>query len=363
MRKILVLCGRYGLSGVPLAQQRLAHLLSDRGHKVTFMPLYANVDFVIDNESQYRFQVPGIPSVFKSIPFLVSYFARERFDLIFSAGDHLNAVCLVCLLISFSRSTLCCSSRVTPFDTYFNYKVPFSRSWSIYWLIRLLSWRCSLFSCVSRDMAAQYSLIFPGLTFVPIYNPISLNYGSTELYQSRINPFPDVQCRLLAAGSLEPWKGFDTLINAIALIPDRNFFHLLIAGDGSERANLCYLINDLGLTEHITLVGNIQDMNPFYSFADIFILSSRVEGMPNVLLEALSHQCSVVSTDCPTGPSELLSCGAGLLVPVDDAQSMALAIQSLASTPISPEKCSEALEPFSPSAIFTQYSHILGYPL
>ena len=85
--------------------------------------------------------------------------------------------------------------------------------------------------------------------------------------------------------------------------------------------------------------------------------------MPNVLLEALAHECSVASTDYPAGPSELLSSGAGILVPVDDPQAMASAIQVLVTTPISAKKRMDALAPFSPSLLFKLYSELLSEPM
>ena len=361
--RILVICGRYGLSGVPLAQQRLAQLLADRGHNVTYMPLFANISLPSSSFNNYKTVVPGIDSVFKAIPFLIFYLASNRFDIVFSAGDHLNSVVLLSLVFSLSNSKVCCSSRVTPFDTYHDYKKIFSPAWFIYWLIRLLSWRCTIFSCVSKDMSSQYKTFFPQLNFTPIYNPLHVDTRWRTQNNDWSNPFNPNCIPLLAVGSLEKWKGFDTLIKAVSYLPNPNKFHLIIVGDGSERASLSNLIDHLHLNKHVTLWGSSRVIVPFYSFADIFILSSRVEGMPNVLLEALAHECSVVSTDCPTGPSELLSSGAGILVPVDDPQAMASAIQVLVTTPISAKKRMDALAPFSPSLLFKLYSELLSEPM
>ena len=360
--KILVICGRYGLSGVPLAQQRLASLLSDRGHSVTFMPLYKNIEMQMTDEQRYRVKIPGIKNVVNAAPYLVGHFRAERYDLVFSAGDHLNAIVLLSCVLALSRSKIACSSRVTPFDTYISYRRPFSRSWFIYWLIRLLSWRCDLFSCVSSEMARQYESFFPGLKYVPVYNPVVVNTKWRDYKENWIDPFPPSRCRLLAVGSLERWKGFDTLIKSMAYLSDPRRFHLVIVGEGSERAALSAQIRDLQLEDSITLCGSKFDLKELYAFADIFILSSRVEGMPNVLLEALSYDCKVVSTNCPTGPEELLSGGAGTLVPVDDPSAMAAAILSTACAPLPQQRQEEALEPFSPQVVFGLYSVLLAEP-
>jgi glycosyltransferase involved in cell wall biosynthesis len=136
---------------------------------------------------------------------------------------------------------------------------------------------------------------------------------------------------LLASGRLDPQKGFDILLDAYARIaaahPD---WRLRITGEGAERAALAAQIERLGLGAVVELAGFDDDLAAAMREADLFVLSSRFEGMPNVLLEAMSLGLGCVSTDCETGPRELIEHGRnGWLVPVADAPALAAALDAL----------------------------------
>jgi glycosyltransferase involved in cell wall biosynthesis len=138
---------------------------------------------------------------------------------------------------------------------------------------------------------------------------------------------------LLASGRLDPQKGFDILLDAYARIaaahPD---WRLRITGEGAQRAALTAQIDRLGLRDRVELAGFDDDLAAAMREADLFVLSSRFEGMPNVLLEAMSLGLGCVSTDCETGPRELIEHGSnGWLVPVADAPALAAALDALMS--------------------------------
>lgn len=132
-------------------------------------------------------------------------------------------------------------------------------------------------------------------------------------------------CRIVALGRLVHQKGFDVLIRAMANVPRP--WQLDIWGDGIERSKLFALAGELGLRDKIRFCGST--MEPFAAMreADIFVLPSRHEGLPGVLIEALACQCQIVAADCPQGPREILQEGKlGQLVPVEDANALAVAI-------------------------------------
>lgn len=141
--------------------------------------------------------------------------------------------------------------------------------------------------------------------------------------------------RVLAVGTLKAVKGYPTLLRAFALLRQRIDARLLILGEGAERARLETLIDELGLRGSVELPGFEAHPAPFFARADVFVLSSTCEGFGNVIVEALEQGCPVVSTDCPSGPREILAGGAyGRLTPVADAPALAEAIGgSLQSTP------------------------------
>lgn len=147
---------------------------------------------------------------------------------------------------------------------------------------------------------------------------------------ARVAPYGRGQL-VLAAGRLGVEKGFDILIDAFAMIAaEQPDWRLRIAGEGSERAALTAQVARHGLGGRVQLAGFDDDLQASMREADIFVLSSRYEGMPNALLEAMSLGLCCISSDCETGPREIIDSGSnGWLVPVADAPALAEALQVL----------------------------------
>lgn len=134
---------------------------------------------------------------------------------------------------------------------------------------------------------------------------------------------------MLAVGSFKTQKNFPLLIRAFAQLPQSLKAKLIILGEGVLRPELEMLIQELGLQERVALPGFALDPSCWYRSADLFVLSSNWEGFGNVIVEALECGMPVVSTDCPSGPAEILANGRyGQLVPVGDATALAAAIQA-----------------------------------
>ena len=122
--------------------------------------------------------------------------------------------------------------------------------------------------------------------------------------------------QIVAAGRLVPQKGFDVLIASFAaLADDYPDWQLVIYGEGGEREALETAARRLSLGDRITLPGVSKDMRAAFAATDLFVLPSRYEGYPNVLLEALASGCAVIASDCPGATAEILGGGKyGLLV-------------------------------------------------
>ena len=129
----------------------------------------------------------------------------------------------------------------------------------------------------------------------------------------------------LAVGRLVKKKDYPTMIKAFQIASSQsNNIRLLILGDGPERNKLENLIENAQLKNKIELLGHIQDPHPYYYYSFGYLLSSVSEGMPSSVIEALGSACQIISTDCPSGPNEILSGGEyGKIVEIKDHKKMA----------------------------------------
>jgi glycosyltransferase involved in cell wall biosynthesis len=166
--------------------------------------------------------------------------------------------------------------------------------------------------------------------------------------------------RILTVGSLKDQKNHSLLLHAFAAIshPDAR---LMLLGKGENEAGLRALASDLRIADRVIFAGFSADPSPFYATADLFALSSDYEGLPTVLIEALSFGLPVVSTDCPSGPSEILQGGHfGTLVPVGDAQALARAMEDALATPTDREALIRRAADFAPEIAARKYLDLLG---
>jgi glycosyltransferase involved in cell wall biosynthesis len=171
--------------------------------------------------------------------------------------------------------------------------------------------------------------------------------------------------RVLAVGRLHAQKGFDLLIRAFAACraehPD---WDLVILGEGQERANLESLAAELGVSSAVSLPGRVACPVTVMHRSDLFVLSSRYEGFPNVLLEAMAAGLPVIAADCPSGPSHIVRDGVdGLLVPPEDVDALARAMGALMGDPKRREalraRAGEVTERFAVDRIMAGWGQLL----
>ena len=160
------------------------------------------------------------------------------------------------------------------------------------------------------------------------------NYKYLKNIEVIPNPINMLECNgkkeniILAVGRLNKQKGFDTLIEVYSKI-DTNY-PLYIVGEGKERKNLENLIKKFNLEKKVFLVGRSKEIHKWYEKASIFVLSSRKEGFPNVLIEAMSCGCACIAFDCPTGPGEIIeNYKNGILVENQNKEELKKAIELL----------------------------------
>lgn len=169
---------------------------------------------------------------------------------------------------------------------------------------------------------------------------------------------------LLAVGRLTSQKGFDYLIEAFAATQAKEDVKVIILGEGDDRAQLEAMIEERGLSDRIILKGNVSNPFAYYAKAEFFVLSSRHEGFPNILIEALACGCPCVSYDCETGPNEIIRPGEnGLLVEAENVQALAKAIDELHGDKALQERfrqnAQSSVEHLSPKAIAEEWIKLI----
>lgn len=174
----------------------------------------------------------------------------------------------------------------------------------------------------------------PGAQVAVIPNAVRWPMESSEPVVAP--PAREGRRRLLAVGRLHPLKGFDVLLRAFAQLTD--YFpdwDLVILGEGAEREALQQQIEASNLQERVSMPGRVGNLADWYEDADLYVLSSRMEGLSNTLLEAMASGLPVVAFDCETGPREIIRPGIdGVLVtPVEDDEALAAHLTDLMGRP------------------------------
>lgn len=226
------------------------------------------------------------------------------------------------------------------------------RRWLRFGTSRMLYPMADRIVAVSRGVAedvARFSRL-PADRIRVIPNPV-LWPGIQEAAREPVeHPWLDGECHpvLVAAGRLTPQKDFSTLIRALARIREHRKVRLIILGEGRQRVELEALIRHLGLEGAVDMPGFVSNPYRFIGRADAFVLSSAWEGSPNVLTEALSLGVPVVSTNCPSGPGEILQEGAiAPLAEVGDHEDLARATFQVLDEPPPAEQLRNAVVDYS----------------
>ncbi|MEW9548989.1 glycosyltransferase family 4 protein [Nonomuraea sp. NPDC050783] len=174
----------------------------------------------------------------------------------------------------------------------------------------------------TRANLLEYRRLVPGTPVVRIPNAV---HRVDQEPSRQVNPV------VVAAGRLVPQKGFDLLIEAFAqVVTEHPEWRLRVFGTGPRRGQLTGLVERLGLGGHVSLPGRTDRLERELADASVYALSSRFEGLPMVMIEAMAHALPVVAFDCPTGPGDVLTDGVdGLLVPPRDVDALAAGLGRL----------------------------------
>lgn len=217
---------------------------------------------------------------------------------------------------------------------------------------------------VSEGVASYIATTFgvPRERISAIYNPVISDELLAKAEEPLEHPWfqSDEPPVLLATGRLREQKDFVTLLRAFALVRAQRPCRLLILGEGQERSALEAEVAALGLKADVSLPGFTANPYAYMKNASLFVLSSRWEGLPTVLVEAIACGCPVVATDCPSGPDEILEGGKwGQLVPMADPAALAGAITEALDQEHSAEKPQERASAFTFERSMQNYTALL----
>ena len=298
------------------------------------------------------------PRLMRSLPRFICYLRKTRPTALMSALDHSNMIAIVAaklagvhtrVVVSVrnnvsaeARNSIHLKNRLTP---------------------NLVKWiypHADRVIAVSRGVANNLiALGCPPEKILTIYNPV-LTPGLRVQLRAPVNhPWFDTGAPpvILGIGRLHPQKNFPLLVRAFAQVRARRRVRLMILGEGDERARLERLIDELGLREDVALPGFVNNPACYIPRAAMFVLSSDWEGFGNVLVEALAAGVPIVSTNCDSGPAEILADGTfGQLTPVGDCDAMVRAILEALDEEPDRERLRERAEEFSLDKILYQYS-------
>jgi len=309
---------------------------------------------------------PSGPAAVRSLPGLVRYLERARPDALLAGKTHTNLAALWAVRVAGTPTRVVVSER-----TQLSRQIAMKREprWRriapvvarMYPLAQAIT---SVSAGVSQDLA-ELAGIDPA-RIETIYNPIDTKRIRSLAEQPAGHPWLEQEGLrvVVGVGRLSPQKDFATLVDAfhalVARRPDAASLRLVILGEGDERASLEARVRELGLADRVALPGFTDNPWAFLGRASAFALSSAWEGLPSALAEAIVCGCPVVSTDCPSGPREILDSGRyGALVAVGDASALAQALDRVLDHPTDPALLRERASAFEADAAIDRYLRVL----
>lgn len=217
---------------------------------------------------------------------------------------------------------------------------------------------------ISRGVATDLTtaIRLPAGRVHTIYNPVDVDAYQRQASEPLDHPWvgagePPI---VLGVGKLKPQKDYPTLLRAFARLRGSRMARLVILGEGEDRHKLERLAAQLGIVEDFFLPGLVSNPFAWMARASVFVLCSAWEGFSNALVEALACGCPSVSTNCPSGPSEILADGVyGPLVPVGDDAALAEAMTALLRQPPNAASLGARAGEFSVDAAVSRYLGVL----
>ncbi|MGA8281375.1 MAG: glycosyltransferase [Desulfobacterales bacterium] len=360
---ITVFVATSGHSGVDRLIRHLVPSMARRGYPVDVLKIRDHGPVIGDQLQGVQLIDLKVKHVYSSFPALVRYLKHRRPDVMLTDKDRVNRTAILARAWSRVPTRLVLSSGTT-ISIDLDNRGAFER-WlqkrSMKYLYPYAENIVVTSEGVADDMAEYTGLARKRIQVVPC--PVVPN----ELFGFQL-PRPDhpwfrtdAPPVILGVGELGPRKDFLTLVHAFARLRANQNCRLVILGKGNQRDHLLSVANELGVAKDIDLPGFEPNPYPFMAHAAMLAMSSRWEGLGFVLIETLALGTPVVSTDCPSGPREILDGGRyGRLVPVGDAERLARAMAETLLNPPPAAFLQEAARPYEIERSTSAYLTAMG---
>ena len=361
-RHIVLFVPSLGAGGAEKSALQLAKEFTLRGVRVTVVTAHESLGTSLSPLPSIRLVKLRTTRTIFAVARLSALIRAERPSVVISFMDHANVVSLLAQLFARTSTKVVVSVRSS--ELYSDNAQRTLRANVLLWLTRILYRRSDAIHCVSHDTARLLSrkLNVPDHKLHVIPNPVDI----VGIEKKARMPLPLVPLNtakpfLLGVGRLHPQKDFETLLRALRILnqEERDPLPLIILGEGPEEARLKNLTVQLGLSNVVLFLGFAKNPMPFFRATAAFVLSSRFEGWPGALIEAMACGAPVIASDCQSGPSEILADGRwGRLVPPDDPESLARAIRETLDSPDHPDTACRARD-FEAGLVMTKYMELL----
>lgn len=364
-RRLAILLATSGHSGVDTVMTNLIRAFAAAGRQVDLLRIRNHGPYLDSVPENVRLVDLGVGHINTALLPLIRYLRRTRPYALLTDKDRLNRIAL------WARWAARVPTRVSiRMGTTISIDLP-TRPALDRWLqtlsIRHLYRRADSVLVPSQGAADDLAQ-FAGLPRSRIHVvPSPVVTRQLQLFAARRPDHPWFHDQgppvILGVGELSGRKDFATLVHAFAKVRTQYPCRLMILGEGRRRGQLEELARKLNIGEHVALPGFISPPYPYMAHAALFVLPSRWEGMPVVLIEALALGTPVVATDCPSGPRELLDGGRyGDLVPVGNADALAAAILRTLQQPPDQEFLRGAVQRYTLENSAREYLRAMGFP-
>lgn len=332
-----------------------------QGIKVDLLLVRAEGPYLSQVPQEVRIVHLGNRRMLLSLPTLIRYLQHEQPIAMLCGQDDINVVALWMRRLAGASTRVVVSvhnhlSRESQHTNKLKRRLaPYLVRWFYPWADAIVA--------VSQGVAEDLlHLGLPSDLIEVIYNPVVTPEVVNKVQEPVPHPWflPKQPPVILGVGRLEKQKDFSTLIRAFAQVQQQQCARLMILGEGADRNLLEGLVQELGLTEKVALIGFVHNPYAYMAQSAVCVLSSIWEGFGNVLVEAMAAGTPVVSTDCESGPAEILANGQyGKLVAVGDVQGLAEAITSTLKEPKDAAALKYRSADFSLEKVLVQYLQVL----